>query len=250
MKKYLLEEMTWEEAQDKFKETDIAILPVGSLEQHGTHLPLSTDAFDAYWVAKESVKKVSPPKPVVLPPINYGMSYHHMGFPGTISLAPETLISVVYDIGGSLFTHGVKKLIIVNGHGGNTPALTCAAQRLAYDKNLLVFIDSGEIASKERKEIFKTPNDVHSGEYETSTSLANREQLVQLDKAVKEQIEFPTPYFGWVAANRIPWTFKTDELSKSGVLGDATIASKEKGVKLWEAHTKNLAEVIEQIKKL
>lgn len=250
MDKYLLEEMTWEEAQDKFKEIDIAILPIGSTEQHGPHLPLSTDAFDAYWIAKEAVKRVIPPKPAVLPPINYGISYHHMAFPGTISLSPETLISIVYDIGCSLVTYGVKKLIIINGHGGNTPALKCAAQKLSYEKKLLTFIDSGEIASKEHKEIVKTPNDVHSGEYETSTSLANREELVKLDKAVKELPIFPSPYLAWSSANQVSWVFTTDKLSKSGVLGDATLASKSKGEKLWEAHIKNLAEFIEQLKKI
>lgn len=249
MDKYLLEEMTWEEARDKFKETDIALLPIGSLEQHGPHLPLSTDAFDAYWVAKETAKIVTPPKPAVLPPINYGISYHHMAFPGTISLSPETLISIVYDIACSLVTYGVKELLIVNGHGGNTPALKCAAQKLTYDKKLLVFIDSGEIASKEHKEILTTPNDAHSGEYETSTSLANREELVKLDKAVKELPQFPSPYLAWSSANQVAWVFTTDKLSKSGVLGDATLASKSKGKKLWEAHIKNLAEFIEQLKK-
>lgn len=250
MDKYLLEEMTWEEARDKFKETNIAILPVGSLEQHGPHLPLSTDAYDAYWVAKETAKRVNPPTPIVIPPINYGISYHHMAFPGTISLSPETLISIVVDIGSSLVVYGVKKLIILNGHGGNTPALKCAAQKLTYDKKLLVFIDSGEIASKEYKEIVKTPNDAHSGEYETSTSLANREELVKLDKVVKELPKFSSPYLAWASANQISWVFTTNKLSRSGVLGDATLGSKDKGEKLWEAHIKNLVEFIEQLKKL
>ena len=240
--------MTWEEARDKFKETDIAILPVGSIEQHGAHLPVSTDAFDAYWLAKETVKRVKAPKPTVLPPLNYGISYHHMTFPGTISLAPETLISTVYDIGCSVASYGVKKLLIINGHGGNTPALKCAGQKLTYEKKLQIFIESGEIAEKERKEIVKTLNDVHSGEYETSTSLANREQLVKVDKLVKAIPKFPSPYLEFSGDNKVPWVFTTDKLSKTGVLGDPTLATKEKGKKLWEAHIKNLAEFIEQLK--
>ena len=246
----MLEEMTWEDAKEKFKEIDIAILPVGSTEQHGPHLPVSTDAFDAYWLSKETVKRVNAPKPVVLPPINYGVSYHHMAFPGTISLAPETLVSTVYDIGCSLVSYGVKKFLIVNGHGGNIPSLKCAGQKLGYEKKLMVFIDSGEIAGKEHKEIVKTPNDVHSGEYETSTSLANREKLVQLDKLTKEVPKFPSPYLEFSGDNKVPWVFATDKLSKTGVLGDPTLASKEKGKKLWEAHINNLVAFIEQLKEI
>lgn len=248
MDKYLLEEMTWEEARDRFRETDIAILPVGSIEQHGPHLPLSTDAFDAYWLSREAVKLVKQPQPVVLPPVNYGIAYHHMSFPGTISLAPETLIALVYDIGCSLVQHGMKKLLIVNGHGGNTASLKCAAQKLSYEKSLQVFIDSGESASKERKEIVQTDNDVHSGEYETSTSLANREELVKREKFVKEIPDFASPYLAWSSVNQVSWVFKTDKISKSGVLGDATKASKEKGIELWKAHVNNLSEFIEYLK--
>lgn len=257
MDKYLLEEMTWEEAKTKFKETDLAILPVGSLEQHGPHLPLSTDAFDAYWLAKEVTKKVTPPKPVVLPPINYGISYHHMAFPGTVSLAPETLIATVYDIGCSLVVYGIKKLLIINGHGGNTGALKCASQKLNHEKKLLVFIDSGESASKEIKQLVKTPGDVHSGEYETSTSLANREKLVKKNKLKKEKPilpvgkqEFPSPYLDFGSNNYVPWTFETHKLTKSGILGDATKASKQKGKKLWNVHIKHLVEFVEQLKKI
>ncbi|MEW6069885.1 MAG: creatininase family protein, partial [Candidatus Thermoplasmatota archaeon] len=71
--RYLLGELTWVEAEKRFKETDIAILPIGSLEQHGRHLPLDTDSYDAYWLAKEVVKRIKDPKPLVLPPINYGV---------------------------------------------------------------------------------------------------------------------------------------------------------------------------------
>jgi creatinine amidohydrolase/Fe(II)-dependent formamide hydrolase-like protein len=250
MEKYLLEEMTWEDARDRFKESDVAVLPVGSTEQHGPHLPVSTDAFDVYWLAKETIKRVTSPKPVVLPPINYGISYHHMAFPGTISVAPETLISTVCDIGYSLVAHGLKKLLILNGHGGNTPALKCAMQKLAHEKSIRVFLDSGDISAKERAEIVKTPNDVHSGEYETSTSLVNREKLVKTDRLAKSAPRFPLPHLEFSGDNKVPWVYKTDELSESGVLGDPTLASKAKGEKLWEAHIKNLVEFIEQLKKL
>lgn len=247
MKKYLLEEMTWEEAKEKFKEIDIAILPVGSLEQHGPHLPLSTDAFDVYWLAKEVCKKVREPKPIVLPPINYGISQHHREFVA-ISLSPETLINVVYDIGCSLAYYGIKKLLILNGHGGNIAALKVAAQKLTFEKDLLVFIDTGEIAHKEHKRIVKTKNDVHSGEYETSTSLYNREELVKKDKFVKGEPKFISKHLAFSSDEPIPWVFFTHKLSETGVLGDATKATKEKGEKLWQIHINKLSKFIEEIR--
>ncbi len=243
MDKYLLEEMTWEEAEERLKKIDIAILPVGSIEQHGPHLPLSTDAFDAYWLAKEVVKRVPDPKPIVLPPINYGVSYHHMAFCGTISISPNTLMETVYDIGISCASHGIRKLLIINGHGGNTPAIKCAGQKLRYDKDLVVFIDSGEAITEKRKEIVETEGDMHAGEYETSTSLANRENLVRSEKIKREA---PTTPSFW---NSIPYIWRTDEITKSGIIGDATKATKEKGKLLWKAHIKNLVIFVEELKK-
>lgn len=248
--KFLLEEMTWEEAKQKFKSTDIAILPVGSIEQHGPHLPLSTDAFDAYWIAKEVAKKVASPKPVVLPPINYGVSYHHLAFPGTISISPITLAETVYEIGCSIVRYGVRKLLIINGHGGNKGALTCGAQKLSYEKNIKVFIDSGEIITGEEGQIVETPGDVHSGEYETSTTLANREKLVLKNKIRKPELKFQSSYLRFDSKNCIPWMFKTDEITNTGVMGDPTKASKIKGEKLWKIRILHLVKFIEQVKKM
>ncbi|MFA5033424.1 MAG: creatininase family protein [bacterium] len=248
--KFLLEEMTWEEAGQKFKSTDMVILPVGSTEQHSLHLPVSTDSFDAYWLSIEVTEKVKSPKPIVLPPINYGVSYHHLAFPGTISISPDTLSAIVYEIGCSLAGYGVKKILIINGHGGNKAAIVCAAQKLNYEKDLRIFIDSGEITSKEVNEIIKTPDDTHSGEYETSTSLANREHLVHKDKIKKTKLNFPSSYLRFDDKHYVPWVFKTEEISVTGAIGDPTKASKEKGKKIWAVRIEHLVKFIEQVKGL
>lgn len=247
--KFLLEEMTWEEAALRFTLTNVAVLPVGSIEQHGPHLPLSTDAFDAYWLAREVIKRVSSPKPIVLPPVNYGVSYHHLAFPGTVSLSPATLAEITYEIGCSLIRYGIKKILIINGHGGNKAALHCGAQKLAYEKKIRVFIDSGEIMSNEEEsEVLETPGDVHSGEYETSTSLFNREHLVIRNKIKKPTIKFPNDYLKFHAKNYMPWTYTTEEITDTGVMGNPTKASKIKGKKLWEIRISHLVKFIEQIK--
>jgi creatinine amidohydrolase len=96
--------------------TDICILPVGSFEQHSSHLPLNTDTVTAEYFSREIAKNL---KAALLPPINFGTSQEHTGFRGTVSLAPETLITVVRNIAAALKPQGFKFLILINGHGGN-----------------------------------------------------------------------------------------------------------------------------------
>ena len=246
----LLGEMTRDEAKERIKECDVAILPVGSLEQHGPHLPLDTDAFDAYWLAQKVAKKVAPPRPVVCPPINYGVSYHHMDFAGTLTIEPATLSNLTYEIGISLVKHGIRKILIINGHGGNTPALNCTAQRLNDETNILVCVESGNITAKEQKRLFKTKNDVHSGEYETSTSLANREELVRKDRIRKPEMKFLSRHLEFEGKNVVPFKYRVKDISKTGVLGDPTKANKKKGEKIWNLTIDALVKVVEDLKKI
>ncbi|MBU1186271.1 MAG: creatininase family protein, partial [Acidobacteria bacterium] len=130
---YLLGELTWPEAKVRFKEVDVALLPVGSIEQHGPHLPLDTDAFDADYLARRVAENCSFPKPLVLPLVPYGVSYHHEDFAGTMSVSPRTLSRIIYDIGICAARNGIKKLVIINAHGGNVPSLQFAAQMINRD---------------------------------------------------------------------------------------------------------------------
>ena len=114
----ILGELTWPQAKVRFSEVDIALLPVGAIEQHGPHLPLDTDAFDADYLARKVGEGCTAPRPIVLPLISYGVSYHHEDFSGTISIGNETLSTLVYDVGMSCARNGITKLVIINGHGG------------------------------------------------------------------------------------------------------------------------------------
>ena len=143
IKDYLLGELTWPEAKRRFQEVDVALLPVGAIEQHGPHLPLDCDAFDADYLAKAVAERCKEPSPLVLPLISYGVSYHHEDFSGTLSVNPETLSQMVYDIGMSAVKHGITKLVIVNGHGGNSPALHFAAQMINRDAHIFTCVDTG-----------------------------------------------------------------------------------------------------------
>ena len=190
-----LMEMTWRELEGKTK----AVIPVGSIEQHGPHLPLSTDAFIARAVSLEIARKIGG---VLAPPMVTGVSQEHMDFPGTISLTPEVFLGKIRDVCNSLLKHGFKEIILINGHGGNRKALESLKM-----KNVR-YVDI----------IGKIKNYDHAGEIETSLMLHIHPELVRKKLIKKHEFTFP---------GKKQW--KTIDYSKSGVLGDPTKASPEKG---------------------
>ncbi len=246
----LVAHMTWEEARDRFRAAGIALLPVGSTEQHGPHLVLDTDTYDAEYLAIEAAKRVTRPRPIVLPAIPYGVAYHHMDFPGTLAVSPDVLSRLVVDVGISAARHGITKLVIVNGHGGNVPALRYAAQIVNRDARIFTCVESGETSDHEVQRLIETPNDVHGGEYETSTSLATRPHLVREDRMHRSVPRFSSKYLDFTAKNSVEWYARTARISESGVLGDPTRASREKGVKLWAIMIGHLVAFLEDLKRL
>lgn len=245
---FLLGELTWPDAAARLREVDVALLPVGAVEQHGHHLPLDTDAFDADYLAREVARACSDPRPIVLPLIPYGISYHHEDFAGTLSISPDTLRRLVYEVGMGAARNGITKLVIVNGHGGNTPALKFAAQLVNRDAHIFSCVESGETSDADILAVIETPNDVHAGEVETSTSLATRPHLVHLDAVRAFVPAFSSRYLDFSSKRAVEWYARTAKLSDSGVLGDPTRASREKGEKFWRIMIRNLVEFVEDIK--
>ncbi|MEM2102567.1 MAG: creatininase family protein, partial [Candidatus Bathyarchaeia archaeon] len=135
---YYLGEMAWPDVQEFLANHNVAIVPVGSNEQHGPHLPLDTDAYDAFWLSLKAAEKAG--CALVAPPIYYGVSMHHMDFPGTVTLSPHTLEKLAYEVATSLVRHGFRKIVFENGHGGNTQALESAAQRVKLDTGAFVVV--------------------------------------------------------------------------------------------------------------
>jgi len=247
---YLWGELSWPEAERYLKEIDVALLPVGSIEQHGPHLPLDTDAFDAQYLAKQVAQACSDPKPLVLPLIPYGVSYHHDEFTGTIGINNYTLSKLVYEIGMSAARNGIKKLLIINAHGGNTPSLNFAAQMINRDAHIFVSVDSGETSDVDIYQLVETPNDVHAGEVETSTALATRPHLVKMDQRQSSIPEFSSRYLNFTSKRGILWYAYTKKISKSGVMGDPTKASAEKGKKIWQIMVAHLVAFVEDLKRM
>ncbi len=247
---FILGEFTWPEAKKRFQKVDVALLPVGAIEQHGPHLPLDADAFDAAYLTRKVAEACTPPRPIVLPLISYGVSYHHEDFSGTISINPDTLSQLVYDIGMSAVRHGITKLVIINGHGGNGPALHFAAQMINRDARIFTCVDTGETSDPDIYAMSETPNDVHSGEIETSTTLATRPHLVRLREAQKFIPRFSSRYLDFSSKRSVGWYAHTAKISPSGVLGDPTKGSREKGERMWEVMIHHLVAFVEELKRL
>lgn len=247
---HLWAELTWEEAEARCGEVDLAILPVGAIEQHGPHLPLDVDAFDANYLAQKVAEACSHPRPLVLPLIPYGVSYHHSQFKGTLSVSNEAMSKFIYDIGMSLAQNGIKKILIINGHGDNSPALNYAAQMINRDAHIFVCVDTGETSDSDIYDLVHTHNDIHAGEVETSTTLAVRPQLVKMDKAKDMSLKFSNRYLDFTSQYSVPWYAHTDKISANGVMGDPTKASVEKGEKIWKIMISHLVVLAEELKKL
>jgi len=245
---YLWATLKWPEIEERLKIVDTAILPCGAIEQHGPHLPLDVDYFDSYYLAKKIAEKCGEPKPFVLPPLPFGVSYHHSEFKGTICVSNNSLSALVYDIGISLSQNGIKKIVILNGHGDNAPTLKYAAQMINRDAKIFVCVETGETSDIDIYNLIDTHNDIHAGEVETSTTLAVRPELVDMDKAVDGTLDFNNEYLDFTSERGVSWYAHTKRLSTSGVMGNATRASIEKGQKIWEIMIRNMTDFVETIK--
>src|SRR4029078_11492322 len=125
--KYRYEEFTWPEIREAVAQQRVAVLPVGTVEQHGPHLPLVTDVLTAAEMSRMAVERM-PTGAVLMPPVYCSFNEHHLDFPGTIAIQGETIVNYVTDIGVSLAHHGFRKVLLVNGHGSNVPFLDIAAR--------------------------------------------------------------------------------------------------------------------------
>ena len=175
-----LSDMTWWEAEGAFGRRRLAVVPVGSVEQHGLHLGLGADWIQAWEIARRVGERTGA---TVLPVMPYGVSGHHKEFPGVITLEPETLQRVVYEILQSLSRYGVERVVFMNGHGGNLGAITVAAKKARDDFGMLCAIVQWWDVLRSRS-IFGHLAEEHAGYAETALMLASRPQAVKMEYAV------------------------------------------------------------------
>ena len=253
-KQYLLANMTWPEIEERLKECDIALVPLGSTEQHGPALPLSTDAYIATQFAYRTAEMIwDEQKVVVTPSITFGFSPHHMEFKGTITLSELTLSSMIADICHSLAQHGFKKIILVNGHGGNDTAMSNALHDMHGNIDAKVYsVDWFDFIGSRIREIV-TPPVYHACDMETSVAWYLGQRVLE-DKRVDEPGKSLVPGFivpdGLKKGPKASVSYSFKEVTKSGVIGRPTEATKEKGKLIADIVLENLVNFIREIAKL
>ena len=180
--------MTWQEVEEALQRTDMVIIPVGSIEQHGKHLPLGTDIL----ATMEGCKLLAQKTDVLIAPVVLaGLSEHHMGFPGTITLSPQTFEAVIFETAQSLNRHGFKKIMIYNGHGGNSVSAKNVVQRINQETAA-----TAVLLNDLRPPATNTPTDSpavdwHAGVGETSLMLYLTPSLVDMSHAQKPTLTLP-----------------------------------------------------------
>jgi creatinine amidohydrolase len=179
----LLADMSWEEVKKYLAQDDRVILPLGAVEEHGRHLGLGTDFIEAEAIAQGAGNASGV---AVAPTVNYGMSLAMMGFPGTLSLRPTTLMFVIEDLLRALHHHGFQRILVVNGHGGNTAALASAVQMTAQDlEGLRVKLFEWWTDAEAYRVVIETMGEQagsHAADGETAFMLAVRPNAVKLDR--------------------------------------------------------------------
>lgn len=242
---YRYNRLTWAEMNDAIAMNKVILLPTGSTEQHGRHLPLDVDVFLAESVCLE-VGRRAPDKVLVLPPIAYGLNFHHIDFPGTIHIEPEVFIAFCLNITKSVAYHGFTKILLVNGHGSNTPLNDLVARRTVLETNsLCAAVNYITLAVEAFDKVKETAVLAHADEFETSLYLHLAPERVQMDKAgagddvMGEYMSSDSMYTYPVRFNDFwgRWT-------NLGVHGDARPATAEKGKVILEAAVSALIHIV------
>jgi len=208
---------------------DKLILPLGSLESHGAHLPFGTDALTAYLLALDIAAKL--PRTAVLPPVNYGVSEHYKSFSFTVTLGFETQTMVIRDILESVYREGIRRVFIMNGHDGNIAPIEVASRsaKVAHPDFKIVSLDAwwmmiGKLLPPNFFEVWNGLG--HAGEGETSICLELFPELCNPSRAAGVVPQLPKNL-------DVKWSF--DELTNVGATGDPTKATPAKGRKMREA---------------
>jgi creatinine amidohydrolase len=236
--------LTWKQVEAIPKQDALLVLPTAAIEQHGPHLPLATDTLINNLMLGHALQKLSPEAPVyALPPVCYGKSNEHIGFPGTLSVSASTFMSVVRDIGASLSASGFRKLVLFNTHGGNSSLVDVLARDLRAEFGLRTFCLYGSagatftgLSAQEKTYGF------HAGELETALLLSATPDLVHPS-------EYTVNYIADIAAPDLllpenagaTFAWLTRDIAPSGVLGDPRPSTAENGALWLEAAATSIA---------
>jgi creatinine amidohydrolase len=258
-----LHERSWPSIKDYLVHGDMVLVPVGATEQHGAHAALMLDTGWAIGISEEVARRTGT---LAAPPLHYGWSSGHMGYPGCVTLSAETLTTVLVEICQSLMVHGFRKFVLVNGNRvANVPPMEIAATKLRVQHGALAAVlDIGLVARREVAAIVGEDNAGvgHAGDAETSYLLFHRGDLVDMQKAVRipptagtdtGPAHLLTHLAGPYGRNSVllkltPEEFADRTAATGGVGGNAAAATREKGERIFKAVVENAVSFVESLR--
>ena len=251
-KPYLYQHYTWTEMKEVVRRQPVVVIPIGSVEQHGPHLPLDTDNFIIGSICEEAAKRAGGDI-LLMPQVSYGFETHHMDFAGTIDIKPETLLAFMCDITRSVAHHGFKRILIADGHGSNMPILDLVARKTNLETEALcaTFIWPS-LASQTIAKVRESGRSgmAHACELETSVYLHLDGARVQMQHARKD-VGMPESEFIWMDLMEGSPVLLMDRwwrFTHTGVSGDPTLASAEKGKVVFEAVVEAFVRLVREFK--
>jgi creatinine amidohydrolase len=248
--------LSWPEVARAAGEGRVPLVPIGTLEDHGYHLPIDTDVTLVEAVCRGAAERL-PSQTVLLPPIVHGYSPHHMDFPGTVSIRWDTFCRYCTDVALSLVRHGFERVLLVNGHGSNQNLVETAARLTMVEEPESLVAASFYLVSKESATVIERVRDsrrggmAHACELETSLYLYLCPEAVDMRRAVDERGYGETEH-AWMdwsdgPLKVMPWW---SSFSGSGVQGDASRATAAKGEALFAAATEEIASYVTELQSM
>jgi creatinine amidohydrolase len=239
--------LTWKQVDVLPRESTLLVLPTAAIEQHGHHLPLATDTLINNLLLGKALALLPDELPIyALPPVCYGKSNEHIGFPGTLSVSAQTFMAVVRDLGASISASGFTKLALYNTHGGNASLVDVLARDLRAEFGLRTFSLFGSpgaafegVSKQERTYGF------HAGEIETAFLLHATPELVRRDEYTSNYIaRVDEPELLKPEASSANFAWLTKDIAPSGVMGDPSPATAEHGEQWSNEAAVRIAEIL------
>lgn len=245
--------LTWTEIEAMPDKGNVVILqPVGAIEQHGPHLPLAVDAAIGQAVLGKALQQLPISVPAyALPSLYYGKSNEHWHFPGTMTLSVQTLIATLMEVGDSIYRAGFRKLAFVNSHGGQPQVIEMVARDLhqRYEDFVVLPLFTWRVPNVANSLLTEKEQElgIHAGDAETSLLLSILPEQVKMERAIAEYPHsLPTDSL-LSMEGKLPFAWMTRDLSKSGILGDPTTATKEKGDRILASLADGWVQTIQDI---
>lgn len=243
---YRYNHLTWEEMNDAIERQPVVLLPVGSTEQHGPHLPLDVDVFLCEQVCLETARR-APGRVLVLPPVSYGLNLHHIDFPGTIHIEPEVFVAFCLNVTKSVAYHGFRRILVVNGHGSNGPIADLVARKTTLATESLCAAVNYYVFGLEAFERVKESEVIaHADEFETSLYLYLAPERVRMDRAVAGD-DHRGKHMSSDSTGKVRFNDYWGRWTTVGVHGDPRSATAVKGKVIWEAVLGGMQEAVHDL---